>query len=1222
MGARVRAFDWSRTALGPVEGWPQSLRTAIGTCLESRFPILIWWGRDFVKIYNDAYAQLLGDKHPHALGQNGREVWPEIWDIIGPMLQGVLERGQATWSENQMLPLQRSGFVEECYFTFSYSPIREASGEVGGVFTVVTEVTAQVLGQRRLDLLRRLGSRRAVNESDACTTAAKVLASASADVTFALIYLLDDAGQLSLHGATGLACGVAAAPSSCAVAGAPWRMREALASDSTIIIDAIDPALGRIPGGAWPEATHTVVVQRFMSAGKPLGVLVTGISPRLRLDEPYRSFLGVLADQLGNAVTAARSFDEERRRAEALAAFDRAKTKFFSNVSHEFRTPLTLLMGPMQNAQTSTDPALRGADLDVAYRNAQRLLKLVNQLLDFSRIEAKRMQLAPHPTDLGSLTADLASAFRSAVEQTGIALNVDCPPLLHPVQVDPEMWEKIVLNLLSNAFKFTFTGAIDVVLVDREDHVELVVRDTGVGIPPGQQARVFERFHRVEGSRARTHEGSGIGLSLVRDLITLHGGAIELCSEVGVGTTFTVTIPRVQRDATGTTVTTATGEKDAFVAEVMRWLPDQAAGGPQLATASARILVADDNADMREYLRRLLSEQWRVDVVSHGKQALEAARERPPDLVVSDVMMPELDGFGLLAELRADPRTATIPVVLLSARAGEEAIAEGLRAGADDYIVKPFTASNLLVRIEAQLATSRARAEQQRATAEERRRLYSMLMDAPAAFASLRGPNMIVELANQAMLRLWGWDERIVGRPFAEALPESRDQQFPELLHQVLDTGIAYTTVDYLVRLDSNRDGNARDMYFDFTCAPSYEVDGTVAGVLVFAVDVTQRVIARRELEQALRDSRTANETKDEFLALLGHELRNPLAPILTALGLMELRGFSGVKRECDVIARQTEHLSRLVDDLLDVARIARGKVDLDRVVVDLADVVVKSVELASPLFEQKQHHLEIEVPRGLIVEVDQTRIAQVLSNLLTNAAKYTERRGSIGLHARAEGAEVVVRVTDNGIGLAREMLPRVFDMFVQERQAIDRSRGGLGLGLTIVKSLVLQHGGSVAAHSEGPGRGATFEVRLPLAERPRLSTAPASSAGAVPAIRAKHRVLIVDDNEDAALLLAEAMGALGHETRVAHDGPGALKIVEAFTPEIALLDIGLPVMDGYELGRLLRNSEHLGTLRLVAVTGYGQPNDRRRSEESGFDAHIVKPVDTTRIGALLDQLL
>ncbi len=378
-----------------------------------------------------------------------------------------------------------------------------------------------------------------------------------------------------------------------------------------------------------------------------------------------------------------------------------------------------------------------------------------------------------------------------------------------------------------------------------------------------------------------------------------------------------------------------------------------------------------------------------------------------------------------------------------------------------------------------------------------------------------------------------------------------------------------------------------------------------------------EHAVLYREAERARADAELANRSKDEFLAMLGHELRNPLAPILTALSLVKMRSGAWPERELAVIERQVKHLVRLVDDLLDVSRITRGRVELKLERLTLAAVVSRAVEMSLPLIEQRAHRLEVDVPSGLALRGDALRLAQVVANLLNNAAKYTEKGGRIEVRGALVGAWVELRVRDRGIGITPEMLPRVFELFTQESQAIDRALGGLGLGLAIVKSLVVQHGGEVTAASEGAGLGSEFCVRLPaLDER---SSAPGDEATtAIVTATTALRVLVVDDNEDAADMLADALTAMGHEVRKAHDGPTALEIAAELRPTVAVLDIGLPVMDGHELARRLRAMEGMAGVRIIAVTGYGQDADRRRTTEAGFDAHLVKPVDLDELAAVV----
>jgi CheY-like chemotaxis protein len=376
-----------------------------------------------------------------------------------------------------------------------------------------------------------------------------------------------------------------------------------------------------------------------------------------------------------------------------------------------------------------------------------------------------------------------------------------------------------------------------------------------------------------------------------------------------------------------------------------------------------------------------------------------------------------------------------------------------------------------------------------------------------------------------------------------------------------------------------------------------------------------------RELERLLREAVAANRAKDEFLAVLGHELRNPLSPITTALELMRLRGGDAFLRERAIIERQVRHLVRLVSDLLDLSRVSQRKLVLNKRPLETIDVVFRAIEMASPLVEQRGHRLVVKVPEtGLPIEADETRLAQVLANILNNAARYTPESGRIQVTAWRDDGHVVLRVADTGIGMGPEVLSRIFDLFVQEERAPDSSREGLGIGLSIAKGLVELHGGTIAARSDGEGRGSEFEIRLPLAtaEGPAVErTDPAREREG-----AGRRVLVVDDNRDGAELLEEVFRALGHTTRLAYDGPGALEAAREFRPEIAFLDIGLPVMDGYQLARRLRAAAGQEDMRLVAVTGFGQEADRERARQAGFDEHLVKPVEIDALRLLLERLL
>ncbi|WP_082219225.1 ATP-binding protein [Massilia sp. NR 4-1] len=995
MGRLIAAYDWQATPLGDLRQWPQSLRTAVNLMLNSTQPMWIGWGPDITFLYNDAYIDVLSlAKHPRALGQPAREVWSELWDYCGPLADRVFQRGEACMVEKAQFFMSRGDWREETWYAFTYSPIVDEGGAIRGLFCPCVDVTTANLHTRRLTTLSDLAATtlRQDNVASACAAAAAVLGENPADIPFALLYLFDPAtGSARLEQAVHVAGGIELAPALVELeagrrppAGCPWPFTQVYEQGATVAL-----AIGALPGlpiGLAGQRVHQCLALPLSMPGyeRPIGMLVAGVSPARPLDGAYRSFFELVTGQAAAALQKAMADEERQRRAEALAELDRAKTAFFSNISHEFRTPLTLMLAPIEDALA--DPIQRlappqRARLELAQRNALRLQKLVNTLLDFSRVQAGRMQASYRRVDLCALTRDLASGFRSIMESAGLALHVRCETLQAETWVDVAMWEKIVLNLLSNAFKFTFNGSVTVELVQRGQEAVLRIRDTGVGIDGPQQERLFERFHRVEGARARTFEGSGIGLALVRDLVELHHGRIAVESTPDHGSCFTVILPLGRAHLPDEQLVDADAAQHApsraletYTAEARRWLPGEEeapaaapeeggeatansvpASAPALlpAPGAARILIADDNADMRAYLARLLRPHWQVQSVANGQEALAAARSQRPDLILSDVMMPLLDGFGLIQALRADQALQDIPLMLLSARAGEEARIEGLNAGADDYLVKPFSARELLTRVESQLLRGRQRAGE-RAEAEH--------------------------------------------------------------------------------------------------------------------------------LAQARREAEIASRAKDEFLAMLSHELRNPLSPILSAAQLMRLKGVPNIEKELAVIERQSQHLVGLVDDLLDVARITQGKIELRCERCELAVLITRALETVAALVQERRHQLVLNVPpSGLALNADPLRLTQVLTNLLTNAVKYTNNGGRIEVCAVADQGWAVVRISDNGIGIAPDMLSRLFGKFVQERQALDRSRGGLGLGLAIVHSFVELHGGSIEARSAGLGRGSLFELRLPL---------------------------------------------------------------------------------------------------------------------------------------------
>ncbi len=756
-GRLIRAFDWSKTPIGPAEAWSPTLRTMVSFLLANRFPLLLWWGPHYISIYNDAYRPILGAKHPESMGQPVSECWAEIWHVLEPLIDTPYNGGAPTWMEDFFLEVNRYGFTEETHFTIAYSPVPDdtAPSGIGGVLATVHEITEKVVSERRVRILRDLGARAAQARSpeQACAAAAAILGDHDRDIPFALLYLIDEDGRgVRLAAATGVEPGEPACPRALRFGpgepDVPWPLQEAIRRQDVVTVEDLAGRFAHVPSGPWsdPPRCALVIPIRSTKADELAGLLVAGVSPRLPLDDLHRNFFELVAAQIASSIANARAYEEERRRAEALAEIDRAKTAFFSNVSHEFRTPLTLMLGPLEEAIAAPADKLaeKRGDLAVSHRSGLRLLRLVNMLLDFSRIEAGRLQACYEPVDLAAFTAELTSEFRAATEKGGLRLIIDCPPIEEPVWVDRDMWEKIVLNLVSNAFKFTLAGAITVRMRGAEGRAVLTVEDTGIGIPAHELPRIFDRFHRIEGAAGRTHEGAGIGLALVHELAKLHHGSVDVASAPGEGSSFTVRIPlgtahlpadrlRADRLPASTAI-----RPQAYVEEALRWLPAAMSreglqadveptsppSPPADAAAQAEratVLLVDDNADMRDYVGRLLAPHYEVRTAHDGMAALEAMRAQAPDLVLSDVMMPRLDGFELVRKVRADPSFAHVPVILLSARSGEGANIEGLGAGADDYLTKPFSARELIARVRANLNMAQLRRRFEQRTADDMR---------------------------------------------------------------------------------------------------------------------------------------------------------------------------------------------------------------------------------------------------------------------------------------------------------------------------------------------------------------------------------------------------------------------------------------------------------------------------------------------------------------------
>lgn len=1224
-GGLLRQFDWASSPLGPPQSWPQSLKTAVRIMMTSRQPMWVGWGNELIYLYNDAYFDIIGGKHPAALGRPVLEVWPELRDDILPMLRQAMDTGRGIYVEDQLLLMERHGYAEETYYTYSYSPISDEQGVAGGIICVNTDETQRVFSERQLATLQYIASE--TNEArswqETCDGCMAGLGVNPKDILFALLFMppkeggaLKLSGRLRLHESH---------PFSQLhynnILAGNQPLQQALTNNKPMVVDIHAlPEAQDLPSGPWQKPAQQVLLLPVLPNADPLraGVLLVGLNPYRLFDQNYRSFMELIAGQIGAALANVQAFEEARLRAEALAEIDHAKTLFFSNVSHEFRTPLTLILGPLERLLTDAVlPLDVYRELRLVERNGLRLLKLVNSLLDFSRVEAGRVQAAFFPTELDRLTTHLASHFRSAFDQAGVALHVDCPPLAQPVYVDVTMWEKIVFNLLSNAFKFTFKGEVSVVIREFAYEVELEIVDTGIGIPATELENVFKRFHRVENSGGRTHEGSGIGLALVQELVKIHGGTVSVASEVDKGTRFNVRLPKGYRHLPGDQVgSPVRGDSsaihaDAYVQEALRWLPEAELVARSYDAAEADlplVILADDNADMRTYITRVLAGKYQVLSFGDGQTALENIQQQPPALVISDVMMPYLDGFELLAAIRTMPEFQELPVILLSARAGEEAEIEGLRAGADDYLVKPFSARELVARVESLLNRQAQRREQEthfRMIADSvPAMLWTTSVDGQRTYLSaewykVTGGHAGDDLGEGWTLKIHPDDFQQIGKQFSS----SNDQRAPfRLLYR-----LCCETGDYRWVIDSG--------------IPRFDDQHRFVGFVGCVFDVHERVLAEERSRASEEKLKETDRRKDEFLATLAHELRNPLAPISNAAKILQVTEESGQRQAAlSTIDRQLQQLVRLVDDLMDVSRITRGKVELRTTTLDLMQVIQSAVEATTPLIRKNEQRLRLTLPDDAIwLNGDMTRLSQIFTNILNNASKYTAPGGAITLAVAAQKDEVCVKITDTGIGIPDEKLDLIFDMFLQLDSSIGRTQGGLGIGLTLVKQLVMLHGGRITVASAGPNQGSCFTVFLP-----RIEQAPAARPGSVnePAKAAQNlRILVVDDNEESARTLTELLTLLGYECAGENRASLALQKMNEFKPDVALLDIGMPEIDGYELCRRIKAHPVHHKVVCIAQTGWGEKHHVDRALEVGFDQHLVKPIDINKLRELLASL-
>jgi PAS domain S-box-containing protein len=1109
LGQMIREYDWPGTSLGPIEGWPHSLRTCIRIMLTSRQPIWIGWGKELIKFYNDPYKTIVGGKHPWALGSPASIVWKDIWKDIEPLLRQVMENDEGTYVESQLLIMERNGYPEETYYTFSYTPIPGDDGGTAGMICANTDDTERIISERQLKTLTQLGARLTDSKSsqEIIKETISTLSDNHHDFPFSIFYSF--AGNKALFAAsTELGKGAKTVPKAVSIDTNSEFSRllgEAISSRKIQVLQNLHGEMGVMSKGAWEVSSDKALILPVIQAGskETYGFLVVGFNPYRLLDEKYSGFFSLITDQMATSFASVYLLEEQRKRAEALAEIDRAKTTFFSNISHEFRTPLTLLLGPIEDAlnnpQAIGDNQVR---LDVAYRNALRMQKLVNTLLEFSRIEAGRVEGKFTRVDIGALTEDLASTFRSAIEKAGMKLKIIKGDIRDEVYADIDMWEMIILNLVSNAFKYSKKGTIRIEVKQVAKELHVMVSDTGIGIPADQLEKIFSRFHRVENTEGRSQEGTGIGLAMVKELVRLHNGTISVNSKLGKGSVFTVAIPLGKEHLPAGKIieapVRATGpmQADAFVQEAMKWLPeerpqesgDRPASFPEGSWTEkngrrkSKIVLADDNADMRDYVQRLLSDQYTVITAIDGEDAYTKIVQHRPALVLSDIMMPRLDGFGLLKKLRDHQDLRNTPVIFLSARAGEEAKVEGLDAGVDDYLVKPFSAKELIGRVTNHIRINQVRREGEQALNEQANAMPQLMWVSNREGEITYFNNRLSEFkgAERVGNGNWNW----LGMTHPEDL-----KTLAGLWQQAIQLDAAFQHEHRL----QMRDGSYR--WHLSRGIPQKNEEGRVIKWFGTTTDIHMAKEHAAILEDEVRKRtqeliqlnitlQRSNDDLQQFAHVASHDLKEPVRKIKTYGNRLQDEYGESIPAKGKEFLGKIHHASNrimsMIDGVLNYSTLNSSEqpvegIDLNEIFADIEKDLELMIEQKKAVF-QKRDLISIEGASVLIY--------QLFYNLVNNSLKFSKPDASPVISVTSEiigqaGQDMVrIVIADNGIGFSQEYAEKIFNTFTRLNSK-DKYEG-TGLGLALCKKIVERHRGQISATAE-KDKGAFFTVILPL---------------------------------------------------------------------------------------------------------------------------------------------
>lgn len=1063
-GRTILTVDWAQTCLGPIDSWTQELRSHVMATLASPFHTALWLGEESVLLYNDAYARLLGAKHPAAMGKSGAEGWAEVWDVIGPLASQVM-LGKTMFFQDQTYCIYRNGMLEETYMTWAYVTLRDGQGRIMGYTNPSFETTARVIAERRLGTLRELSQLTQLSRTskDFCSKTLRALSSNPLDIPFAMLYTCEtlslaptgrtkgsmstdsssvpthprssedpstsrSAGdtsatnspstariRLTLQGTIGVPKGHPSAPDEvlCLVDAAEsqdlpdrssassasslngthstattdetasstvWPLVEVLQTRKPVFISDLGKRSEGFMQRGWPDPVRRAVVIPVLVEGSntPKAVLIVGLNPRRPFNQVFSVFLNLISRTLSTGLLGIEVAEEQARKSKELADLNDARQAFFANISHELRTPLTLILGPLEDVLGSGASEIIDGDRDklqTVLRNAHRLHAMVNTLLDFSRLESGRMNAKFRPTRLGPRVAELADLFRSAIERGGIEYAVDIAEDKwadkRPFYLADEMVEKVIFNVIGNAFKYTQAGSVRVKVRFAPTEGTISIIDTGVGIKKEDLSKIWDRFHRSDSS-ARSFEGTGIGLSLVLELVKAMGGTISVESEYQKGSTFTIKLPRgkehlapevVEEQAYETMSlppraaqtlsiindaaswrTQANGEDDKGSLAIARAEavkdrqalarrpsdPDEMPSVFNLEKASTVCLIVDDNAQLRSFIGEILAKTFTVVEAADGKEALEYALNHPVSIVLTDLAMPVMNGRELLAALRNNPTTSLIPVIFLSAQAGAEARVDALLLGADDYVTKPFQARELLARTNTHLQIGKMRTELERRVTER----TAALIESETKYRQLADQHQTLALVSPVGIFQTDSDGHIIfanpryydisGHPHdvshdeweADIVPEDRPK-VKELWADAIktwkpDRGVI--TCEYRYQ----HLGNWVQM----------EIRSFEKGYIGSITDISHQKEVEashvKVVEQRAADAEENRRQTEMFLDMSSHELRNPL---------------SGVWQNAEVVAASLEKFTEWLDELKKVPSLDQ------EVVKDMHDEMVENLD-------------------------------------------------------------------------------------------------------------------------------------------------------------------------------------------------------------------------------------------------------------------------------------